>query len=195
MNQHLRVSIPDDAAGKRRFTVDEFEQMAMAGILGPDERVELIAGEIITMSPVGRFHEVLRGYLAQHWTQAAIGMNLLVMAEMQLRLSDDYQPVADIGVLPFAILPPDARGPDMLLVVEIADSSLKMDTTTKAAAYAAAGIRDYWVINARTRETLIHRNPGPEGYTSITTTAASEVSTPLLVPELAIRMADLPRAE
>jgi Uma2 family endonuclease len=114
---------------------------------------------------------------------------------MQLRLSDYHQPVIDIGVLPFELLPPDARGPDMLLIVEIADSSLKMDTPIKAAAYAASGVREYWVINARTRSTLIHRDPTANGYASIIEQAPGATLTPHLAPELAIRLSDLPAAE
>ncbi|MEQ1695184.1 MAG: Uma2 family endonuclease [Hyphomicrobiaceae bacterium] len=193
MNQ-LRNITQDGLPLHRRFTVDEFEQMGAAGIIGPDERVELIDGEICIMSPAGRFHEVLRAYLAHHWTKRAPDQ-VLVMPEMQLRLSDHHQPVIDIGVVPFAILPPDARGPDMLLVVEIADTSLKLDTTIKAAAYAIGGVREYWVINARTRSTLIHRNPGPDGYTTKFEIPATEPITPLLIPELTIRLSDLPAAE
>ena len=192
MNQ-LCDTFPEPPGARRRFTVDEFERMGMAGILGPDERVELIAGEIIAMSPAGRFHEVLRGHLAQAWSRKA-NEDRFVMAVMQLRLADDDQPVIDIGVLPFAVLPPDARGPDMLLVVEVADSSLAWDTKTKALVYAAAGVREYWVINARTRATLVHREPGPDGYQAITGVAAGEVVTPLLVPEVALRLTDLPAA-
>lgn len=193
MNQ-LRDISSEGPAPHRRFTVDEFEQMAAAGIIGPDERVELIAGEIYVRSPAGRFHEVLRAYLTHHWTRKA-PPNILVASEMQLRLSDYHQPVFDIGVLPFELLPPDARGPDMLLVVEIADSSLKLDTTIKAAAYAAGGVRDYRVINARTRSTLVHRDPSADGYTTKFEIPASEPVTPLLAPELAIRLSDLPAAE
>ena len=192
MNQ-LRDIFGLEPDTKRRFNVDEFERMGMAGIFGPDERVELIAGEIYRMSPAGRSHEVLRVQLAYQWSRMA-APSICVAAEMQLRLRNDYQPVTDIGVWPMAILAPDARGPDMLLVVEIADSSLGWDTQTKAAAYAAGGVRDYWVINAHTRETIIHRDPGPTGYGSKTEIPADSAITPLLVPELTVRLADLPSA-
>ena len=192
MNQ-LRANFPEPPDAKRRFTADEFERMGMAGIFGPDERVELIAGEIYQMSPAGRFHEVLRTLLAFQWAKRAPA-NVLVAAEMQLRLADDYQPVVDIGVLPLAILPPDARGPDMLLLVEVADSSLVWDTKTKARVYAQAGVREYWVINARSRETLVHSEPGADGYGAVTTVAAGDIVTPSLVPELAICLTDLPAA-
>ena len=193
MNQ-LRDISSEGPAPHRRFTVDEFEQMGAAGIIGPDERVELIAGEIYVMSPAGRFHEVLRGYLAHHWMRR-VPETVLVASKMQLRLSAHHQPVVDIGVVPIAILPPDARGPDMLLVVEIADSSLKMDTGIKAAAYAAGSVREYWVINARTRSTLVHRDPSPDGYSAITEASRDTPLTPLLVPELTIQMSSLPKAE
>lgn len=182
-------------ASRRRFTVDEFEQMGMAGIFGPDERVELLAGEIYVMSPAGRFHEVLRSELAILWSELSLSAGVKVVPETALRLNDDHKPVADILVYPRALLSPDVRGPTALLVVEIADASLKRDTTVKAAAYAAGGVREYWVINARTRATLVHREPQPDGtYAVIYEVAADQAATPQLVPELAVRMADLPGA-
>ena len=91
----LNDTFQGEPAAKRRLTADEFVRMGEAGIFGPDERVELIAGEIYRMSPTGRFHEVLRGQLAYHLTKLAPA-NVFVMAEMQLRLSDHYQPVVDV---------------------------------------------------------------------------------------------------
>ena len=194
MNQQSVAFQPDPlSVAKRRFTVDEFERMGRAGILGPDERVELIAGEVITMSPVGPLHTVLRAYLAHSWSRRA-SSQVLVVSEAPLRLTADFEPVADLAVLPFGTLPKDFNGKSTLLVVEIADSSLAMDTGLKAAAYAAGGVREYWVINARTRETLVHREPAIGGYGAITEIAAGEIVTPLLVPELAIRLTDLPQA-
>jgi Uma2 family endonuclease len=196
MNQIAQI-IPGenaDGAAKRRFTVDEFLAMGMAGIFGPDERVELLAGEIYVMSPAGRFHEVLRTELAHFWGRRAPD-HLMAVEEMQLRLTDTYQPRIDIGVYSRPLLAPDARGPDMLLVVEIADSSLKIDTGLKAQAYASAGVREYWVINAQTRLTTLHREPRSDGsYAVIFDAAADVLATPLLVPELAIRLCDLPGA-
>ena len=186
----LNDTFPSEPGDKRRLTVDEFVRMGEAGIFGPDERVELIAGEIYRMSPTGRFHEVLRGQLAYHLTKLAPD-NVFVMAEMQLRIADDYQSVVDIGVLPAAMLTPDARGLDMLLVVEVADSSMAWDIGTKARIYAVGGVPEYWVVNAHLRTTLVHRQPGPDGYSIKFDVPADEIVTPLLVPELATRMSDL----
>ena len=193
MNQLSNIG-SNEPGTKRRFTVDEFERMGMAGIFGHDERVELLAGEIYRMSPAGRFHEVLRSELNDAWSARTVRDKFKLLTEMPLRLSQDFEPVADLVVYPRSMLSPDVRGRDALLVVEIADSSLKMDTTLKASAYAAGGVREYWVINARTRETIIHRNPGPDGFATKFDLAASDTLTPLLVPELAVRLADLPAA-
>ena len=194
MNQ-LRDTFQRDPDGeaKRRFTAGEFERMGMAGIFAPDERVELIAGEIYRMSPVGPLHTVLRAYLAHSWSRRASDQ-ALVISEAPLRLSEDFEPVADLVVLPFGTLPKDFNGKVALLVVEIADSSLAMDTGVKAAAYAAGGVREYWVINARTRETIVHTAPGLEGYGVVTTVASGDLVTPREAPELAVRMSELPQA-
>lgn len=193
MNQ-FRDNSSDHGDTKRRFTVDEFMAMGAAGIFGPDERVELLAGEIFVMSPAGRFHEILRTELAYAWSRS-VRDQVMVAAEMQLRLAQVYQPVVDIAVYDRQLLAPDARGPDMLLVVEIADSSLAIDTGPKAAAYAANGVRDYWVINARTRTTLVHRDPQADGTFALKfEVTADQVVTPLLVPELATQLNTLPSA-
>jgi Uma2 family endonuclease len=196
MTVHVRhdATLPGTPVARRRFTVAEFHRMGEAGVFGPDERVELLAGEVHAMSPAGRFHEVLRLYLSQFWSRR-VAADLLIAQEMQLRLSDDYEPVIDIGVLPMAILPPDARGPDMLLVVEIADSSWAVDTEIKRDAYARAGVREYWVIQALTRATRVHRDLQADGmYRTVFEVAATDIVTPLLVPYLAVRLADLPSA-
>jgi Uma2 family endonuclease len=190
MNQRAEFP-PGDPATKRRFTVDEFERMGMAGVFGPDERVELIGGEIYVMSPAGRFHEVLRSELSVLWSRMSTAQGVKVVPKTPLRLSDDHQPVVDILVYPGHLLSPDVRGNTALLVVEIADSSWKLDTTVKASAYAAANVLEYWVIDARSRTTLVHREPTRESYAVKFEIPADAIVTPLLVPELAVRMCDL----
>ena len=80
------------------------------------------------------------------------------------------------------------RGDTVLLIVEVAQTSLKFDTSTKAALYASHGVRDYWVINAETLETKIYRGPGAAGYAETKTLSASEPLVPLLVPQLSVRL-------
>ena len=97
-----------DAIAVRRFTADEFERMGTEGIFGDDERLDLIGGEICRMSPVGRFHEVLRSELALLWSRRSTD-DIKVVSEMPLKLSDEYWPVADIGVFAAPLLSPDVR--------------------------------------------------------------------------------------
>ena len=83
----------------------------------------------------------------------------------------------------------------MLLVVEVAETSLSFDMTTKAALYAAHGVRDYWVIEARTLVTKVFRGPSASGYATSVPVPASDLLLPLLAPSLALRLADLEIAE
>ncbi len=185
------VSRADAAPLPRRFTVDEYRRMAEAGVFRRDERVELIGGEIVAMSPVGRHHEVLRSELLMAWARAC-PPELKIASESPLRLSESYEPVSDIYVLPADLLTPDARAGAVLLVVEIADSSLAYDTTTKAEVYAAHGVREYWVIDAKRRAVKVHRHPEPGGYATTFKIESGAQAVPDLAPSLAIRISDLP---
>ena len=79
----------------------------------------------------------------------------------------------------------------MLLAIEVAHSSLKFDTTTKAKLYAVLGVRDYWVVDAQTLTTRVHREPSGGGYASVVEVPPSETLVPLLAAPLAVRLADL----
>ena len=86
---------------------------------------------------------------------------------------------------------PDVRGPTALLVIEVADSSLEYDVATKAPIYARQGVRDYWVVDARTLATKVHRDPSPTGYASVRKVAPEKRLMPLLAPALTVRLRDL----
>lgn len=176
---------------RRRWTVADLRRLEDAGILGFEERVELIAGEIITRAPKGVRHEVLRNELILHFADRR-PRNVKFAEEPPLTLDDHYEPEPDIILFPAELRVHQVRGGNVILVIEIADSSLKWDTVTKAQVYAAFGVREYWVVNARTLDTTVHREPGKDGYGVIRTFAGGEEIAPVLVPQLAVRMADLP---
>lgn len=182
-----------ELAGIRRrpWTVADLRRLEEAGILHHDERVELIAGEIITMAPKGVRHEVLRNELILYLADRR-PRDVKFAEEPPLTLDDSYESEPDIILFPASLKVHQVRGDNVLLVVEIADSSLKWDMETKSKVYAAFGVGEYWVINARTLETTVHRKPQPEGYASVTAYAAAEAVTPAAVPALTVRMADLP---
>ena len=126
--------------------------MAAAGFFHEDERLEVIGGEIVPMSPKGRKDEIVRGELALEIGRRT-SRHIMVVAEAQFSLADDTYVKPDILVHPRSIRTPDVRGPTALLVIEIADTSLQYDIKKRAAIYAAHGVREYWVIDTRTMVT------------------------------------------
>jgi Uma2 family endonuclease len=173
-----------------RWTTAELIHLTDLGIFTAEDRLELIGGEIVPMSPVGRRHEVVADELHQYW-RSFLTSDIWVTTERQFNLDDETYCKPDIWVRPVTIKAPDVRGNTVLLIVEVAQTSLKFDTGTKAALYAKHGVREYWVINAETLETKVHRVPGATGYGETRMVAASEQLVSLLVPLLAVRIADL----
>jgi Uma2 family endonuclease len=144
---------------QRRFTVEEYHRMAETGILQPDERVELIRGVVRPMSPKNRAHVVATTKLYQQLVRS-LGGRAAVFKEDPLKLvSLDSEPEPDI----VATSSPDidsygtARSKP-LLVVEIAESSLRYDLDTKSALYAEAGVPEYWVLDLPGRELVVFRS-------------------------------------
>src|SRR5262245_32372695 len=155
-----------DGLPGRAWTVDEVERMVEVGILREPEPFELIGGELVAMAPKDRRHELLRTELALYWGRR-LGRDLKIASETPLRLGEHDAPEPDLIVFPAGLFAPDVRADTVLLVVEVADSSLPVDLNTKAPRYAAAGVREYWVINARSLLTIVFRQPrqtGEYGY-------------------------------
>ena len=173
-----------------RWTVAEIEKMSAEGYFHDGDRFELVGGEIVPMSPKGRRHEIIRGELAFRFARLAPD-GVFVIAEPQFNLADDTYLNPDILVHPTIIKTPDVRGVDALLVVEVADSSLRFDLKAKAPIYAAHGVREYWVINAATLITMVHKEPSGGAYKSARKISPRDVLTPALVPSLAVSLGAL----
>jgi Uma2 family endonuclease len=180
-----------DGLSRRAWTVDEVERMLEVGILREPEPFELIGGELVAMAPKDRRHEVIRTELGLYWADRR-ARDLKVAPETPLRLGKHDAPEPDLIVFPASLLAPDVRADTVLLVVEVANSSLFKDLDTKAPRYAAAGVREYWVIDADSFATIVHREPRRNGeYADRKECKASEMLVPLLAPSLAVRIADL----
>ncbi len=119
------------------------------------------------MSPTGRRHEVIREELSFRFTRAA-PESVFISQVSQFNLSEDTYVVPDILVRPAAIKTYDLHGSDALLVVEVADTSLRYDLNTKAQLYALHGVPEYWVIHTGTLLTTVHRRPSASAYTEVT---------------------------
>ncbi len=176
----------------RLFTVAEYHAMGKAGIFGPDERVELVRGLVVPMSPKSWAHTVATNQIAAVLRDALAGRAGVVM-EGGLRLDSlDSQPEPDVMVLSTPGLseaPSDRRLP--LLVVEAAAASLRTDLGDKAMLYAQAGIRDYWVLNLVDRELVVMREPEAGRYASRTVHVEDTRVSPLSWPDVEVDVSAL----
>jgi Uma2 family endonuclease len=169
------------------WTVAEVERMAAAGYFHEYDRFELLDGEIVPTSPKGRRHEIIRIELGFRFSRLA-PQDLIVAPEPQFNLSHDTYVVPDILVHPVAIKTPDVRGGDALLVVEVADTSLAYDLKTKRPLYATHGVREYWVINAVTLMTTVHRQPSGKTYAFTQEIAPDTALVPSLAQSLTVSL-------
>lgn len=179
-----------DGMPRRAFTVAEVEAMVRAGIVGADERFEMIGGEIVPMSPKGVRHEWVQIELNQHFQSVRLD-DLTIAPETTLRLDEHSFLEPDFCVFRRQDGPPEIDGSLVLLAVEVADSSLRYDLGRKIAVYAAYGVREVWVVNALTLVTRVHRRLGVAGYGEVADLGAAERLEPMLVPALAVTLSDL----
>lgn len=148
-----------------RFDVDAFARMGEAGIFAEDDRVELIDGEVREMNPIGPSHAWVVDRLAELLVTRLAGA-AHVRVQNPIRLGPRTEPQPDLSVArrqrAYARRHPDAG--DVLLVIEVADSSLSCDRAEKAPRYARAGIPETWVVDVEARTVTVCTGPGPDGY-------------------------------
>jgi Uma2 family endonuclease len=148
---------------KHRFTVEEFHKMGEAGIFGEDERVELIDGEVVEMSPMGWRHIWRVNALNMFLTSMAQG-RYLVSVQNSLVVDEHGEPQPDLVLIKE---PPPGRLPntgDALVAVEVSDTTLAFDKNIKLPRYAAAGIPEVWISGLQTETIEVHSTPTPDGY-------------------------------
>jgi len=177
----------------RRFTVDEYHRMAEAGILGEGDRVELLDGEIVLMSPVGTRHASTVARLIERLRDLA-GSRATVWAQLPIRLNRYSEPEPDLALLRrredfYADRHPGPQ--DVLLVVEVADSSRRADREQKIPLYARAGIADVWLVDLPRDVIEVYRDPAAGTYRSVETVARVGMLTVLRLPDLALPAAEL----
>src|SRR5271156_6703990 len=181
MGSAVRVTSAAEGLPRRRFTVAEVEAMVAAGVMEEDERVELIGGELVPMSPKGNHHEVVKTALLARWYRASPG-DVLLTPETTFRLSEDTYLEPDVVIYPRASGIRGLTGANVLLVVEIADSSVRYDTGRKATLYASFGVRELWVIDAVRLTTRGFREPAPDGYRNASDFGPTDQLVPLIAP-------------
>ena len=179
---------------RRRFTLDEYHRMGEAGILGEDDRVELIEGEIIEISPIGSRHA---GTVARihHLFSTRLGDRAVVWSQNPLLLvRHQSEPQPDVMLLaPRADFYAGAlpEPPDVRLLVEVADSSLLYDRRTKFPLYARSGVSEAWLVDLDSGRVEVHRGPSGAGYRDVRVVGADERLSPLAFPDLTVTLRDL----
>ena len=197
MNEHTRPDLPwpqttqaADGMPRRPWTVAEIEAMVATGIIAEDERFELIGGEVVPMLPKGGRHEMVKVELNRHFQRIAPD-DVTIAPETTLRLDDKSFLEPDFCVFPRTIFPGDMRGHDVLLAIEVSDTSLSYDRGRKLGVYAAFGIPEVWVIEAASLVTHVHRGLGAEGYRTVLALGPGEEVRSGRVETLAFCFSDL----
>lgn len=155
---------------RHRLTVADYHRLGDAGILGKDDRVELLEGQLVDMSPIGPRHALAVDALTELLVHAVAG-RAHVRVQNPVTLDRGSEPQPDLTVVrrPWSGYPHAHPGPaDILLLIEVADSSLELDLGAKRAIYARAGIGEFWIVDLTTDTLLVHRDPDGDGYRSVT---------------------------
>jgi Uma2 family endonuclease len=181
------------AAARRRFTRKEYYRMAEVGILGRRDRVELIKGEILEMAPIGRRHAAFVDNLTRLLV-LRLADRAIVRVQGAVALAEDTEPQPDLAILrrdAVSYKDRDAWAQDTLLVIEVAESSLAYDRSTKMRLYAEAGIPEYWVVDCAAEAVEVHRGPGPEGYRDVSLVAGAATLPLPTFPDVELRASDI----
>lgn len=174
------------------FTVAEYEQMISAGVLGEDDRLELIEGEIIKMSPIGSLHVFIVNQL-NDLLGTRLRKRAIVSVQNPIRLANS-QPQPDLTLLRPAVrrrpdLLPSAA--DVLLLIEVADTTARFDQSVKVPLYGREGISEYWLIDLSNSVVEVYRGPVAGGYRTKQTFAIGDVLVPEAFPDLHLDVQDI----
>jgi Uma2 family endonuclease len=183
----------DVAVARRLFTREEYHRMGEVGILTRSDRVELIQGEIITMSPIGRRHYSFVDNLARLLI-LRLGDRAVVSVQGPIALAADSEPEPDVAVYRRRAVPykdADRDAEDALLLIEVAETSLAYDRSTKLRLYAAAGIPEYWVVDCGAEAVEVHRGPDASGYREVTRAAGAATVSLQAFPDVVLALPDI----
>lgn len=185
---------PEGNPHPRHWTIAEYQRAADLGLFGPEERLELIRGEIIEHRPPNPPHSVCVSLVNVVLSRALSLDGLCLRQEQPIILPADGQPEPDIVVLSGDHRQYNNRHPrpeNVELLIEVSDSTLDFDRVTKGTDYTIAGIREYWIINLQDRQLEVHRDPQNGRWATTFTARENESVAPLVSPETPIAVADL----
>ncbi len=174
-----------------RLTVDEYYRMADVGLLSPDDRTELIEGEIVDMPPIGSRHAAAVALLAKRMIRA-LGDSADARAQSPVRFLPRSEPQPDVALVKYrsdGYRQAHPTAGDTLLLIEVSDSTLRYDLEVKARLYATHGILEYWVVDLVNRRVVRHRAPSGAQYAQVEEITAGTLELP--VGKIEIDLSDL----
>jgi Uma2 family endonuclease len=182
----LRSLAPERMRAIRRV---EFEQMVEAGLF-EDERIELLGGVIVEMTPPGTRHsEVIRRLMLALVVLEQAG-RARISVQLPFALDDFSEPLPDLAVHPLADYSHEHPS-HSLLVIEVSDSSLRKDRRIKVPLDASQGVREYWIVNLVDDVIEVHRDPRSDSYATLTTYGRGETVSPLEFPDLVLAVDEI----
>jgi Uma2 family endonuclease len=176
------------------FTVDDFQRMVKAGILDSHARVELIEGEIVDMPPIGPAHGDVVDFLTDTLVATAAELGYLVRVQGSVQINDISQPQPDFALLrrrdrAYRRKLPDSG--DILLMIEVSDSSASYDRRIKAPLYARNGVPELWIVNVRSETIEVFRDPSESGYTFTQIARRGDTIIPQALPSLSFSVDEI----
>ena len=174
----------------RRFTVTQYHQMNAAGILTEDDRVELINGQILELSPIGTKHAACVDRL-NSLLSSLLAKKVIVSVQNPVTLNNLSEPQPDIALLKprddfYESAHPQAQ--DIFLLIEVADSSFEYDRNIKIPLYAASGILEVWLVDILQQKIIVNCQPSEDSYSQITTFARGDILEILAFPGMTIKV-------
>jgi len=178
---------------RKRFTTDEYEQMAAAGVLAEDDRIELIEGEIIEMSPLGPQHAACVTRLTELLYELR-NRDVIIRVQDPVRLGDFSAPQPDVVIVNrrddrYAGGHPEPE--DVLLLIEVSESSLTYDRNVKLPLYARGGIPEVWLVALLPQVVEVYRAPSEDGYGEKRTLRRGQMIAPVHLPEMELAVGEI----
>jgi Uma2 family endonuclease len=180
-----------DIGPTRKFTADEYERLVELGVFGEDERLELIDGDIVEMTPIGHLHAVCAANLNELLV-LGVQRRALVWGSGPARVAIDSVPQPDLALLRRRSYRTGSPRPeDVLLIIEVADSSLRDDRTIKLRLYARTRISEYWIVDVAGGALEVYRSPEGDSYRERRRAGRGESITPAAFPDIVVRLDDV----
>lgn len=186
----MTITHDEPLVRRHRFTVDDYHRMAEAGVLREDDRVELLDGEVVVMSPIGDPHAACVNRL-NRLLGARVGERAIVSVQNPIQLDSHSEPQPDVALLRprddfYASATP--RPEDTLLAIEVGDSSVRFDREVKAPLYARAGVPELWLVDLGMGEIRVCRQPAATGYGEVSVKRRGDDLSPQALADVVVRV-------